>query len=262
MPDAAPASFTLTGTVSSIVVDYADSGTAPDVRPVSAIVDIIPRNVGGRVLWSQTLDPHRGIVIAPVRCRLGGADGKLRTIISPAAQVEIQRVKVTGASGGTFSLGLPWAGQPVPTTGPIAITADGYAVETALNTLPTIGANGVTVVKPSTLEWRVFFYGSLAGQALPLMTAQSSLAPAAAKVVVTRDQAGAATDGVELVACTADLPVDELIYDVVFSRVRYNGADQVLQPFAFRAPTEAGVTVDLAELELLPPKPGIKPIRA
>lgn len=63
--------------------------------------------------------------------------------------------------------------------------------------------------------------------------------------------------GVELVANTPILGLDELIYDVKFTNVVYGKADQVLSPFAFGAPTTAGAVVDLSTVEKLTPKPGL-----
>lgn len=49
------------------------------------------------------------------------------------------------------------------------------------------------------------------------------------------------TPGVQLVANTAELGLtDPLIYDVTFSSIRYNGTDQMIQNFAFQAPTSGG----------------------
>lgn len=49
------------------------------------------------------------------------------------------------------------------------------------------------------------------------------------------------TPSVQLVANTPELGLTEpLIYDVTFSDIRYNGTDQLIQNFAFIAPTNAG----------------------
>lgn len=66
---------------------------------------------------------------------------------------------------------------------------------------------------------------------------------------------------VELIACNEALPIDELIYDLVFSEVRYNRRDQYLAPFAFRALTGTG-TIDLTsqDLDRLPALDGLKPL--
>ncbi|GLE59551.1 hypothetical protein NJBCHELONAE_48640 [Mycobacteroides chelonae] len=64
---------------------------------------------------------------------------------------------------------------------------------------------------------------------------------------------------VELLARNAALPLDELIYDVVFSRGQYNGQDLYIEPFAFQAPTSA-TTIDFSTVVKLDPLTGLKPI--
>ncbi len=134
--------FTVTGTLNSVVVDYVDVDTHPDIKPVSAMVDFIPRLPRGSVIWSPALTPPQGVVLPAIRARID-SDGVLRTIV-----------------------------------------------------------------------------GGL---------------------------------GVELTANTAELGLDQLIYDVVFSKVVLNKSDAYIAPFAFEAPT-ATVTLDLASLPKLLPK--------
>jgi hypothetical protein len=134
--------FTVTGTVNSVVVDYVDVDTHPDIKPVSAMVDFIPRLPQGSVIWSPGLTPPQGVVLPGIRGRID-ADGVLRTIV-----------------------------------------------------------------------------GGL---------------------------------GVELTANTAELGLDHLIYDVVFSKVVLNKSEGYIAPFAFEAPT-ATTTLDLTTITKLPPK--------
>jgi hypothetical protein len=54
-----------------------------------------------------------------------------------------------------------------------------------------------------------------------------------------------------LVANTAVLDIDELIYTVEFTNVVYDKADREIRPFRFLAPTTA-TAVDLATVERLP----------
>jgi hypothetical protein len=61
--------------------------------------------------------------------------------------------------------------------------------------------------------------------------------------------------GVELVANTPVLDLDQLIYDVVFTNVTYDKAEQKVNPFAFSAPGIGGQVVDLSSVEKLPPLP-------
>lgn len=72
--------------------------------------------------------------------------------------------------------------------------------------------------------------------------------------------------GVQLVANTPILGLGEydpatakggLVYDVVFTNVIYNKADQVIDPLAFVAPTVGGGTLDLAGVPKITPKPGL-----
>jgi hypothetical protein len=64
--------------------------------------------------------------------------------------------------------------------------------------------------------------------------------------------------GVQLVANTAEIDMDQLIYDVAFSNLNFAKApdDALISAFAFEAPKTA-VTVDLAQLDRLPPKEGL-----
>lgn len=63
--------------------------------------------------------------------------------------------------------------------------------------------------------------------------------------------------GVELVANTPILGLDELIYDVVFTNVIYDRNDQRIAPFAFTAPTVGSGVVDLSTVTKLAPLPGL-----
>lgn len=61
--------------------------------------------------------------------------------------------------------------------------------------------------------------------------------------------------GVQLIANTPILGLDQLIYDVYFSNVKYNRAVQEIEAFAFEAPTTSGAIVDLTRVDKLSPKP-------
>jgi hypothetical protein len=61
--------------------------------------------------------------------------------------------------------------------------------------------------------------------------------------------------GVELIANTPLLELDQLIYDVTFENVVYAKADQQIAPFAFEAPTTPGTFVDLSRVDKLAPQP-------
>jgi hypothetical protein len=66
---------------------------------------------------------------------------------------------------------------------------------------------------------------------------------------------------VEILTCNNALPIDELIYDLVFSQVRYNETDQYIAPFAIRTLSTTGTT-DLSDptLERLKPLDTLKPL--
>lgn len=134
--------FTVTGTINSVVVDYVDADTHPDIKPVSAMVDFTPRLPAGNVLWCPALTPPQGVMLPNIRARID-SDGILRTIV-----------------GGV---------------------------------------------------------------------------------------------GVELTANTAELGIEQLIYDVAFSKVVLNKAEGYIAPFAFEAPTAAS-TLDFSSMVKLPPK--------
>lgn len=240
---------TITGRLSSLVVDYTDADSHPDERVASAFVDFIPRLPSGTVLWCPALTPPRGIAVAPIRARFDAADGVLRTI-AHASVNETQRVTI--APGTTTPFVLSYNGQP---TASLAYDAPVFAVEAALEALPNVGAGNVTVTGTPGQLYNVIFTGALGGQDV------ASLTTASAGVSISVYRQGAINAGVELLACNDALPIDELIYDIVFSSVRYDKRDQYIAPFAIRAPRETG-TIDLsdANLERLPGLQGLKPI--
>lgn len=64
--------------------------------------------------------------------------------------------------------------------------------------------------------------------------------------------------GVQLVANTSEIDMDVLWYDVVFSNLNFHKMpdDALISSFSFAAPSTA-MTVDLSQLEKLPPKEGL-----
>lgn len=64
--------------------------------------------------------------------------------------------------------------------------------------------------------------------------------------------------GVQLLANTADVDMDQLVYDVVISNINFAKApdDAIISSFAFEAPKSA-TTIDLSQLDRLPPAPGL-----
>jgi len=112
--------------------------------------------------------------------------------VTPAG--EEQRVKVTGATGGTFT--LTFEGQ---TTGPIAFDAPAESaspgsVRKALEGLSTIGAGNVYVVQDASGLYRVGFrLGALNDKDVPQITADgSALTPSSATIETSTLIEGAA----------------------------------------------------------------------
>jgi len=108
--------FTVTGTLNSVVVDYVDADTHPDIQPVSAMVDFIPRLPQGTVIWSPALVPPQGIVLPPIRARID-SDGVLRTIVGGLG-VEL--------TANTAELGLAHLIYDVVFTKVVLNKSDGY----------------------------------------------------------------------------------------------------------------------------------------
>jgi hypothetical protein len=66
--------------------------------------------------------------------------------------------------------------------------------------------------------------------------------------------------GVQLVANTAEIDMDQLIYDIRWSNVNYHTMpddNALISAWAFEAPKTGGITVDLSQLDRLPPKEGL-----
>lgn len=82
---------------------------------------------------------------------------------------EVQTVTILNATGGTFALGFRGVG-----TAQLAFNAAAAAVQTALQGLSTIGASNATVAGSAGGPYTVTFAAALAGQDLPLLTADSS----------------------------------------------------------------------------------------
>ncbi len=230
--------FTAKARLQALVVDYVDVGTEPDIQNITSTIEFIPRLPAGSLAWAPGLTIPSGIALPPIKARTD-PDGYLRAVhLSPVT--EIQTITMNGSSGTIAFNGSP--------TVAITNTMTNLQVKAALESLPTIGAGNVGVSGAAGV-YEVSFVEDLGYQNVPTMAATG------ATVAVT--QPGALNDGVELVANTEVLDLDELIYDVRFTNVVFNKNPQVLSPFAFAAPTTAGVTLNLAEVPKLTPKPGI-----
>lgn len=218
--------------VGALGVDWVDEGTEPDESIIYAFVDFIPRLPAGNVIWASGLTPPRGIQLDEVSARFAPEDGILRTIQGEYLN-EKQRISFTGDP-----VTLTFSGQ---TTGNIAQTATAAQVDAALEGLSNIGPNEVYVSGANGGPFDVTFHGSLGKTNVPQITATN-----ATVTTLTQGDLGA---GVELVANTAVLDIDELIWDVEFTVPE---SDRKLNGFAFVAPTVADAVVDLASVTRLP----------
>lgn len=227
--------FTVTcNGIGSIDSDYVDAGVEPDESIVYAFVFFRPRLAPGTVIWCPTLTPPRGIQLDKVKARFAPEDGVLRTIVGEPTN-EHQRVTV---SGNPFT--LTFSGQP---TGNLANTATATQVDTALEGLSNIGVNEVYVSGANGGPFDVTFHGTLGYTNVPVMSATNA--------TVSTITEGTLDAGVKLVANTATLDLDELIYDVEFLVPE---SDRKITPFAIMAPTTTNQTLDLATVTKLPPR--------
>jgi hypothetical protein len=227
----------------SIGVDYVDALTDPDLDFVYAFVDFVPRLPKGTVVWASGLDTPRGIQLDTIRARYD-IDGVLRTIVGALVN-DKQTITVTGSP---TSIVMHLDGQDTASIAMSANTAAASLVQTRLEALSNVGAGNVFVsgINP----WTCTFRNDLSGVDVPEMTGTPTGGTAPTVTVETIDE-GSQDSGVKLVANTAVLDLDELIYDV-FLTVPFK--TRVINPFAIIAPNVAGTTLDLATCVKLPPK--------
>lgn len=128
----------------------------------------------------------------------------------------------------------------------------------------------VTTVIPGTSgsPYTVTFQGQYTAIDVPLLTSSGASLTPSGGVLIETTQAGTPDLGVKLVANTALIDLDELIYDVEFTVPAQNTDDadapdtndgtdndstrRIIKPFAIAAPTTTGQTVDLATVTKLP----------
>jgi RHS repeat-associated protein len=97
------------------------------------------------------------------------SDTVLRTDTSYAGD-SVQQVQLTGnPTGGTFT--LTFNGQ---TTSAIAYNASAATVQSALQSLSTIGSGNALVAQAAGLSWNIRFAGTLAGSVQPALTGNGS----------------------------------------------------------------------------------------
>lgn len=230
--------FTAKVRLQAYVADYTDADSHPDLQLVTSTWEFIPRRPEGSLAWAPGLTIPAGIALPTIKARTD-TDGYLRSVhLSPVN--EQQQIVLTGSSAT-----LAFNGSP---TVNVTNTMTNLQIKSALESLPTIGAGNVGV-SGAAGTYVVSFVNALGSQNVSAITATGA--------TITTIRAGALNDGVELVANTPVLDLDELIYDVRITNVVYNRSPQTLSPFAFAAPTSAGVTINLADVPKLDPKPGI-----
>jgi hypothetical protein len=181
-----------------------------------------------------------------------------------------QTVQLIGAiNGGTW--GLNFGGVWInPYIAPSATAAQ---VQTALAALSSIGAGNVQVSGPAGGPYAIEMVGALANSPQPQLLADASnltVSSGAANISMEMLNAGSASrvapaaigipvragriwttgqlcainqadsPNVELVSNIPEFGLAfDLIYDVTFTQVTYNGVNQNLAPFAFTAPVDA-----------------------
>ena len=150
---------------------------------VQAALEALPSIGTGNVIVGYEWDlPVSSQLFVIFRGALAGTDvaqmtlvpGSTGTSVSTlhnggAGDPEQQRVRVAGASGGTFT--LTFDGQ---TTGNIAYNASAATVQAALEALSNIAPGDVTVVLNATSDWTVEFAGAYAGVNVPEMSGDKS----------------------------------------------------------------------------------------
>lgn len=157
------------------------------------------QNISSGVVWQITNRRHNMLISSAFASGVSGGpitdcdnladevipiwDGTVINVIVTTPQQgsgslnEIQSVRFSqiGTVAGTFTLTLG-----TDTTGSIAFDADAAAVQTALESLPSIGVGNVSVTKTpqggfSSASWEVEFIGDLALTDVPKMTGTSDL---------------------------------------------------------------------------------------
>lgn len=154
---------------------------------------------------------------------------------------------VVGPAGGPwiveFTGGLAGQNQPL------------LEIETTSLTGGTPTAT-VTTVIPGTSgsPYTVTFQGQYTAVDVPLLTSSGASLTPSGGVLIETTQTGTSDLGVKLVANTALIDLDELIYDVDITvpDSEENTTDRRIRPFAIAAPTLTNQTVDLATVPKLP----------
>jgi hypothetical protein len=236
---------------------YAAQSGSTQPEPVNALVTFTPRLPKGELLFIDSF-----------------------VVSNPTDATQTVNL-LGGPNGGTFT--LSYAGD---TTAPIAYNAAPGDVQAALQALPSIGSGNVSVgTSLFPQAYTVTFTGALANMAVSAISgdgrllfnvfgagfcavsvtvsnvgsnhfvADSAIAlpPLTARiwdgVLSTIDYAD--TPGFQLASSTALLNLEGgIIYDVTFSKITFNEANQDIAPFAFAAPAD-NTPVDLSSPDLV-----------
>lgn len=239
--------FPVTGYFNAICDPATDhTVNLPEIQPVNALITFRPRLQIGQLLFMSDY-----------------------LITSPFNAVQLVTL-IGNVTGGTFT--LTYQGQ---TTGALDWDIASADLQAALEDLSTIGVGNVTVTPGQAPEsWHVEFVGALGNQVIPTMTGDGVELTnpqgngfCEVTVVITESGSGLVigdtaiclptltarifegvlstidyvdTPGFQLPANIGALNLGgPLIYDVSFSSVTFNQANQFLAPFAFYAPTDA-----------------------
>lgn len=239
--------FQVTGYFNAICDPATDQTiNIPEIQPINALVTFRPRLQIGQLLFMSDY-----------------------LITSPYDAVQLVTL-LGNVTGGTFT--LTYQGQ---TTAALAWDIPPVDLQAALEALSTIGAGNVSVTAGQAPEsWKVEFTGALGNQTIPTMTGNgvqlsnpqgngfcevTVVITAAGSGLVIGDTAICLptltariyngvlstidytdTPGFELPANIGALNIGgPLIYDVSFTNVTFNQANQYLAPFAFYAPTDS-----------------------
>jgi hypothetical protein len=238
--------FDVTGTYYA-VSDPSISGNtdSPVIQAISALVTFTPRIPKGQLFYVEDY-----LVISQYN-----AEQTLFLIGNPTGG------SFTISFGGDTTTAIPW-------------DANASAVQSALQALPSIGTGNVNVVAdPSPQAYDLQFTGTLGNVEVPAVEGNADLltnvegegfceitvaVTAQGSPTVVADTAVAIpplqariwdgvlstinfgdTPGFQLLSNSPVLNIDgQLLYDVTFSNITYNGTSQMIAPFAFAAPTD------------------------
>lgn len=232
--------------------DTSGTTSQPQFLVISAFVTFTPRLAPGTVENITNLD--LGYLLNPPSAVTATASTTGGTLAAGATYWVITATNANGETtrsgevtktltGSTSSVALTWT-LPHGATGSkiyrgTTTGAEGTLVTTISGTTSTYtdtGTAGTSVTPPTTNTAEASANTSLA------------IAPQTGRILQGELQTIDRTDAqnMQLIANTAALGLETLIYDVSFTNVVYNSAGQTIKNFAFTAPTTA-TTIDLSD---------------